>query len=109
MAKKQVTAISLMTEKEWSAQFKQLFELYGWKGYHPYLSIHSERGWPDWSLINLAQKRVIFVELKTEKGKLSESQIRWQGYLASCGQEWYCLRPSDIDKAIEILQAKPGE
>lgn len=98
-----------MTEKEWSTQFKHLFELYGWTGYHPYLSIHSERGWPDWSLVNTTQKRMIFVELKAEKGKLSESQVKWKGLIEATGGEWYCLRPSQFEEAQEILKKRALE
>jgi hypothetical protein len=106
MRKKQ--APEELSEKQWSQQFKGLFTVLGWVGYHPYLSIHSERGWPDWSLVHLTTKRLIFVELKKESGKLSDSQIRWRDLLEATGQEWYCLKPSQFDEAAEILRARPA-
>lgn len=92
-----------MSEKDWSKQFKHLFEVMGWQGFHPYLSIYSDRGWPDWSLVNPTTGRLIFVELKTEAGKLSDSQIKWRDLLQSAGQEWYCFRPSQFDDAASVL------
>ena len=101
-ATKKPTGLQI-TEKAWSAQFKELFKMLGWEGYHPFLSIHSERGWPDWSLVNESQGRLVFVELKTEVGKVSDKQQRWHELLRSVGCEVYVWRPSDFDTAARIL------
>lgn len=96
-----------MTEKQWSKQFSDLFRMLGWEGYHPYLSIHSERGWPDWSLVNLKQGRFICVELKAQKGKTTVHQDKWIANLNACGVECYVWRPADFQLAADILTKKP--
>ena len=53
-------------------------------------------------------KRLIFAELKREKGKVSESQkivLSELGQLVQC--EVYVWRPSDWDSIIEIMKGKP--
>lgn len=92
-----------ITEKAWSAQFKNLFEMLGWKGYHTFNSMRSAPGFPDWTLYNLSQKRVIFVELKAEDGTLSDRQRVWVDALKHCGQEVYVWKPSDFELAARIL------
>jgi hypothetical protein len=96
-------------EKDWSKAFKQLFETLGYEGYHPFLSIYSDRGYPDWSLFNVHQARHIWVELKTDapSSKLSPAQARYRDLIFACGGEFYCLRPRDFDDAAKILQHKP--
>jgi len=42
--------------------------------FHPHYSLGSEPGWPDLTLIRRRDHRLIFAELKTEKGRLSERQ-----------------------------------
>lgn len=100
-----------MTEKAWSEQFKQLFSLLGYEGYHPYLSIHSPRGFPDWTLVNEAQGRLVFVELKTDAktSKLSPHQVRWHGLLRATGAEVYTWRPSDFEEAARVLSRRREE
>jgi hypothetical protein len=96
-----------MTEAEWSRQFKGLFEMLGFRGYHTWMSKFSEKGFPDWTLCSAIQKRIIFVELKSEIGKVSPAQDFWLDLLKSCDCEAYVWRPSDFDRAAEILRRKP--
>lgn len=98
-----------MTEAQWSRQFKQLFELCGFRGYHTWLSRFSEKGYPDWTLCSVTQKRIIFVELKSEIGKIRPEQEFWLDLLRGCGVETYVFRPSDFDQAAAILRHKPLE
>jgi hypothetical protein len=42
--------------------------------FHPRWSMGSESGWPDLTLIRRRDRRLVFAELKTEKGKLSPRQ-----------------------------------
>ena len=55
-------------------------------------------------LANPEQKRVIYAELKSEKGKLTEYQREWLETLEACGQEVYLLRPADIEAFAEVLR-----
>lgn len=69
------------------------------KGYRTAVS-GDGKGFPD---LMLARERVIYVELKSEVGKLDADQIKWRDRLLKAGEEWYCWRPSDFDMAVDIL------
>jgi hypothetical protein len=89
--------------------------------YHTWNSIHSPSGFPDLVLCRPSDKRIIYIELKSEKGHLTKwnpmrpnwtSQEEWIEGLEACGQEVYVFRPSDLDsdRIINILQYKnPGK
>lgn len=92
-----------VTEREFLRQVSELARLFQWRVYHPWLSIHSERGWPDVALCR--PPRLVLAELKREKGKTTPSQDEWLALLAGCpGVETYLWRPSDFDRMAEILR-----
>jgi hypothetical protein len=71
---------------------------YGW--YHTFDSRRSESGFPD--LVLVGHGRVIFAELKTERGRLSDAQVRWGQSLLATGARFYLWQPRDlISGAIE--------
>jgi hypothetical protein len=92
------TALPL-TEKQFMAQIIELARLKNWLVYHVFDSRRSESGWPD---IVLCKDRVIFVEVKTQKGRLSPAQKSWLDALEKAGAECYVWRPADWP-AIEKL------
>lgn len=82
-----------LTEAQFQQQVVDLAKLFGWgtsynsrrdKGapdwplaglvFHPRIMYRSEPGWPDLTLIRRSDRRLIFAELKTDKGKLSPRQ-----------------------------------
>lgn len=67
---------------------------------------HDAKGWPD---LVLVRDRVIFVELKTNKGRISDAQDEWIMALETAGQEVYVWRPSDWDEVVEVLRWKDRE
>ena len=73
----------------------------GWTYYHTWRSDHSTAGFPDYVL--LRPPRVIFAELKREKGKATAAQQRWLDGLLECGQEAYLWRPSDSEEILRTL------
>ena len=78
---------------------------FGFSPYHTHDSRRSHPGWPDLVLIDpLKQKRVIFAEIKTEKGKVTPEQQWWINSLVACGQEAYIWRPSQWDDIIATLR-----
>ena len=78
-------------------------KLFGWEHYHPWLSVHSPRGWPDLALCR--PPRLILAELKSPTGKLTEAQAHWLELLRGCpGVEAYCWRPQDWDGLVELLR-----
>lgn len=64
--------------------------------YHPRYSLGSEPGWPDLVLLRARDRRLVFVELKAEKGKLSPRQAEVLELLATCGLDVRVWRPSDL-------------
>jgi NADH:ubiquinone oxidoreductase subunit len=101
------TSAPPITEKVWQSQVVGLAKTLGWRVYHPFLSKWSEKGYPDLTCVNTRQQRIVFIELKTEKGKLTPSQEEWIHDLKAAGQEAYMFRPSDWEKVAKILQHKP--
>jgi hypothetical protein len=109
-----VAAMNLdqMSEAEWQGQVIELAHLLGWKHNHTRRSIGkghkwvtatSVIGWPDLTLWHEAQHRILFVELKTEKGKLTAEQVAVLKSLAAAGAEVYVWRPSDLADVQERL------
>jgi len=94
----------VVTERDLREQVRDLCNLFGWKMYFTWTSIHSPRGFPDLVLANPEQKRVIFAELKSDKGKVTPQQEEWLSTLKACGQTVYVWRPADIEAIAEILR-----
>lgn len=91
-----------ITERELSAQVKQLAAVYGWTAYHTWTSVHSAPGFPDWVLVR--PPRLIFAELKRERGKVTAAQQSWLDVLAQLpGVEVFVWRPSDLTRIAEVL------
>ena len=94
-----------VTERQFTFQLKDLAETLGWLFYHPFLSVHSARGYPDCTLVR--PPRIIVCELKSEKGQPTAAQHEWLEALQHCpGVEAYLWRPSDLDEIVRILQAQ---
>lgn len=90
-----------ITEREFRQQILDLAKLCGWKCYFTWNSIHSPAGFPD---LVLVRKKIIFAEIKSEKGKLSDAQEIWKGYLIGAHGEYYTWRPSNWNGIVEILK-----
>lgn len=76
-------------------------QLNGWLVYHTHDSRHSAAGFPD---LTLVRERVIFAELKSEKGQLSADQQVWVARLKAAGADAQVWRPSDWDQIAETLR-----
>jgi hypothetical protein len=74
-----------------------------WMAYHVFFAQRSTPGFPD--LILLRPPRLIVVELKTEKGRLSPNQLEWlEQFLEIDGVETYVWRPTDwLDGTVEAI------
>lgn len=84
-----------LSEKAWQEQVLELAGYYRWEHFHVYDSRRSDPGWPD--LVLVRPPELVFVELKTDRGRLRAAQTAWLERLAACGQEVYVWRPSDFD------------
>ena len=91
-----------VTETQLREQIRDLCKVIGWEFYFCWTSIHSPRGMPD--LILCKPPRLIFAELKREKGIVTEHQQRWLDLLNQCpGVECYIWKPSDLEEIANIL------
>jgi hypothetical protein len=57
-------------------------------------------GWVD---LVLVRDRIVYAELKSERGRLASEQVDWQARLRAAGAEWYCWRPRDWGAIVEVL------
>lgn len=90
------------TEKQFEAQVKELAMRFGWLYYHTWRSIRSPAGFPDCVMVK--GDWVIFAELKSEKGKVTEPQKEWLDALFIAGEEVYTWRPSQFDDIVKVLR-----
>lgn len=102
-----------ISEKNFESLVKQAAKLNGWLYYHTYRSKHSEPGFPDCVMVR--PPRLIFAELKSEKGRLTPDQVDWletirqlTGLESLAGDrpfvEVYLWRPSDWEEIEEVLK-----
>jgi hypothetical protein len=92
-----------VTEREFSQAVSDLAKMRGFLSYHTHDSRRSAPGFPDWVFVK--PPRLIFAELKTEKGKLSPAQADWIAVLGDVpGVEVYVWRPSQLDEIAEVLK-----
>jgi len=102
---------STVSEADWERSLVALAAINGWKvagfrtaqvGKSWQTPVrHDAKGWPD---LVLVRDRVIFVELKTDKGRLRPDQEKWIADLRKANQVVYVWRPSDWDEAVEVLR-----
>lgn len=94
-----------ISEKAFLAQVIQLARLRGFETYHTHRSTHSAAGFPDLVMGRARDHRLIFAELKSERGRTTREQERWLSLLRGIAQvvpiEVYLWRPSDW-QAIEM-------
>jgi hypothetical protein len=92
-----------VSEKVFMSQVCQLARFCGWKQYHTWNSFRSTEGFPD--LVLVRPPRLIFAELKSEKGKLTEAQEEWIEALCKVeGVTAFVWHPSDWDDIERILR-----
>lgn len=62
------------------------------------------KGFPDLVLAHKERKRVIFAEVKSEKGTLTPEQYEWLQVLSACpGVEVYQWKPSEWGEVDKVL------
>lgn len=91
-----------MTEREFQAQVMAMLRLLGWRAYHTLDSRGSARGYPD--IVALRGRRCLALELKTERGRVTQDQQDWLEAFAAAGAESGVWRPSQIEELTEVLR-----
>src|SRR5687767_12429011 len=104
-----------LTEAAWTEHVLALATALGWRTAH-FRPARTDKGWrtavsghgvgfPDLVLARAkpAPGRVLYVELKSERGRLSPEQTFWLKTLAAAGAETYVWRPSDREIVLQLL------
>ena len=90
-----------ITERQFMEQVKELAALCQMRWYHTHDSRRSDPGFPD--VVMVRGERLIFAELKAEKGRVSAAQTFWLDALRATGAEVYVWRPSDWETIVVTL------
>jgi hypothetical protein len=103
-----------LSERDWQEQVTELAHLYGWDWNHTrtsrgkggkWVTATSCVGFPDITAWHPAG-RVMFVELKTETGKVRPEQERVLASLTAAGAEVHVWRPSDLPAVQAALNTR---
>ncbi len=89
------------SERQFQAQVTELATLRNWVWYHTHDSRRSPAGFPD--LVLVRGRRLVFAELKRERGRLTKEQEQWLRTLQATDAEVYVWRPSDWPQVQETL------
>jgi hypothetical protein len=99
-----------VSEKDFQKAVTDALNALGWRWYHSRpaqtskgwrTALSGDAGYPDITAVR--RDRIIFIEIKAEKGRLSEEQGVWLADLGAAGAEAHCWRPSDwaaIERAL---------
>jgi hypothetical protein len=90
------------TEREFQEAVLDVAKRLGYRVYHTWNSMHSTGGFPD--LVLVRRPRLLFVELKSQRGRVSEQQQAWLDDLRAAGQQAFVWRPADWDTIVEVLR-----
>ena len=105
---------AVVSERDFQRSVVELATALGWMIYHQLdagtckkcgafnFSKRIGPGYPDLTLAG--HGRVLFVELKAEKGRVSTDQKEWAERLDAGPGEYYLFRPSQWDEVVEVLQ-----
>lgn len=94
-----------MNEGELQQAVMEMAGTFGWYVAHfrPALTKHGWRtpvsadgkGFPDLVLVNPTMGKILYRELKADKGKLSPEQVQWGEWLTAAGADYAVWRPAD--------------
>lgn len=102
-----MTLLGPMGEREWQAEVTRAATTFGWWSYHTHDSRRSPAGLPDLLLVHTARRIVAFRELKTDKGRLTDTQRLIIETLTLAGADVAVWRPRDADAVWTFLAGRP--
>ncbi len=92
-----------MTEAELQQLLTDAAEMHGWLVFHDNDSRRNAAGFPD--LVLVKPPRVLFLELKSEIGRVRPEQHVWMDALSRCDTIASAIvRPEHADQIIKYLQ-----
>ena len=101
-----------MLERDFATQVEHLLDLFGWLWKHDEpavrqsgkwaTSFRGARGFPDY--VATRNGRVLFAEIKNERGRLTKTQELWLDTLRTSTAEVYVWRPGDLHNVKEVLR-----
>lgn len=74
--------------------------------YHTFNSLHSRKGYPDLHIV--LGTRELYVETKSQKGRVEDAQWYWLEMMAGCGHETAVWRPSDWRRGLVDAVLRDG-
>jgi hypothetical protein len=93
-----------LSEREWQRTVVDLARQLGWRlTYHTHDSRKSAHGFPD---LVLVRERILYLELKSEGGKVSPAQQEWLDALNAADGEAYVIRPRHLSQLATILSTR---
>jgi hypothetical protein len=92
-----------ITEEQFQQQIIDTARLLGWRVYHTRDSRRSEPGFPD---LVLCRDRLVFLEIKTETGRVSDAQGEWIAAINRAGGCALVVRPSDLAEIEKALKRR---
>jgi hypothetical protein len=105
------------SESDLQRRTLDLARLTGWKAMHMndsrrqvggrLIGDADAAGWPDLVLAHPRRGLCLVIELKSEVGRVSDSQQEWLLTLAKCGIDARVWRPSDWPQIENVLTGKP--
>lgn len=98
-----------MTEAQLFEAIRDLAKLRGWMLYHTYRSDRSEAGFPDLVLVHPRTGDLLFAELKSEKGRISQTQRAWLDALRASRVPVYVWRPVDLTNGVIAHWLTPSD
>lgn len=98
-------------EAAFQSQVVQLAHTYGWLVQHTrpakqgdrwLTPIQGDAGFPDLVLVH-HKRGIIFAELKSPSGPVSDAQYQWGRTIKEAGGEWKLWRPKDLEAIARRL------
>ena len=102
-----------LSEAAFQSQVEHLLRIYGWKYTHfrPaqvrgrwMTALTGDAGFPD--IVATDGESILYIELKSNIGRLSAGQKAWLNMLESAGAEVHVWRPRDVMEAKERISRK---
>ena len=112
------TVANALSERAFQSQVLDLAHQLGWRSAHWHDSRRQVRpgvhvgdkdaaGFPD--IVLCRPPELLVIELKAQKGRLTDTQLSWLQDLGMCDIDVFVWRPADWPEILERLSRRPPE